>query len=310
LIPDTPPIWDITPEELVPVMNHGYPGSSDSVASVMDLIRAMENMFNARTIVRGNEVRIERRDWFLNQTNLQMIPALALQSERSDQYSYNVEDVWKRYYIHYQVDFQDLHTADGITYDHHDAEYSTEPSFPIVNQDLVTIKGLNDVNIPFALGSRKDKLNWLEFSAKQVLRSIDTITELFGGSTNFEAQVDSRKDALQISQQYYSITKVLYGQTGAVKPGELIQTSDYFDTISATALWDNYHVINEIQQENAIIRQDVRIRISSEEFVSLLDNNYAFIDGVLCEILRLEWIDEKSFAKISYKEPNTWAKDG
>jgi hypothetical protein len=39
----------------------------------------------------------------------------------------------------------------------------------------------------------------------------------------------------------------------------------------------------------------------------LLQNNYAWIDGKLCEILRLEWIDEKSDANITYKEPNDWA---
>ena len=51
----------------------------------------------------------------------------------------------------------------------------------------------------------------------------------------------------------------------------------------------------------------MRIRISSQDFVSLLNNNFAFINGVLCEILRLEWIDEKSYAEITYREPNNWA---
>ncbi len=36
-----------------------------------------------------------------------------------------------------------------------------------MNYDLVSIKGLNEVDIPFALGQRKAKLNWLEKLAKQ-----------------------------------------------------------------------------------------------------------------------------------------------
>jgi len=307
LIRDRDSIWDILPDALFPVFNNGWPGSSDTITSVLDLVRAMETMFNARTIVRGSEVRIERRDWLLNQTNLQLIPALALQSERQDQFRYNTTDIWKRYYIHYQNDFQDLHTTDGKTYDYHDAEFSTEPSFPVTNEDLVTIKGLQDVNIPFALGSRKDKLNWIEALAKGVLTSLDQVTSIFGGGTNFGAQIDNRKNALKISQQYFSVTKVLYGQTGVISSGQLVQTEQDQELLSATGLWNNYHYINQIQENDYIVREDVRIRISSENFLSLLDNNFAFIDGVLCEVLTLEWIDDRSFAKLSYKEPNPWA---
>jgi hypothetical protein len=308
LIKDRKSLWDILPDEIFPVFNSEVPSSSDTTPTIMTFIEGLETMFNARTIVRDSEVRLERRDWLQEQTSLQLEPALNLQSERDDEFSYNTEETWKRYYIHYQTDFQDLHTADGNTYDKSDTELSTEETFPVTNDDLVTIKGLNDVNIPFALGSRKDKLNWLEKSAKNVLGVIDTLTGIFGGGTNFEAQIDSRKDCLQISQQYFGVTKMIYGQSGAVKPGEIIQTeSDFNNIVSAKSLWDKYHYINAIQNNDYIIRENVRIRISSSNFVSLLGNNYALIDGKLCEILRLEWIDEKSFAQISYKEPFDWA---
>lgn len=308
LIKDRRSLWNILPDEIFPVFNNAVPSSSDTTPTLLTFIQGLETMFNARTIVRDGEVRIERRDWLQDQTVLQLEPALNLQSERDEEFTYNTDEAWRRYYIHYQTDFQDLHTADGETYDRSDAELSTEATFPITNQDLVTIKGLSDVNIPFSLGSRKDKLNWLEKSAKAVLGSIDSITGVFGSGTNFEAQVDSRKDCMQISQQYFSTTKMIYGESGSVKPGEIIQTeSDFNNIVSAKSLWDKYHYINAIQNNDFIIRENVRIRISSSNFVSLLGNNYALIDGKLCEILRLEWIDEKSFAQISYKEPSDWA---
>lgn len=308
LTQDRKSLWKILPEEIFPVFNSEVPSSSDTTPTIMTFIEGLEAMFNARTIVRDSEVRLERRDWLQEQTILQLEPALNLQSDRDDEFSYNTEEVWKRYYIHYQTDFQDLHTADGITYDKSDAEFSTEPTFAVTNEDLVTIKGINDVNIPFALGSRKNELNWLEKLAKEVLVNIDNVTGIFGGGTNFGAQIDSRKDCLQISQQYFSTTKMIYGQSGAVKPGEIIQTeSDFNNVVSAKSLWDKYHYINAIQNNDYIIRENVRIRISSSNFVSLLSNNFALIDGKLCEILRLEWIDEKSFAQISYKEPLDWA---
>ena len=130
---------------------------------------------------------------------------------------------------------------------------------------------------------------------------------MFGNGTNYEAQITSRKDAVRVSQQYFMQTKVLYGELSAVNPNEIIQQQSYFDYVGASALWKKYHYINAIQNNDFIIKENVRIRITQQDFVSLLDNNYAELNGVLCEILQLEWIDEKSYAKITYKEPNNWA---
>ncbi len=100
---------------------------------------------------------------------------------------------------------------------------------------------------------------------------------------------------------------MLYGKLSAVRPNEIIQQESYLETINANTIYNRYHAINQIQDNDYIIRENVRIRIQAQDFVSLLDNNYAEIDGVLCEILKMEWIDEKSFAQITYKQPNDWA---
>ena len=308
LVNDRESLFNIVPEQLFPVFNKPYPSSSDSTPSVYSFIEALEVMFNAKVFIFDNVIRLEKRDWLESQTLLQLTPAIALQSERSDEFTFNTEEVWKRYYLHYQVDFQDLFTADGETYDAHNSEKSCEPSFPVTNDDLILIKGLNDVNIPFSLGARKEKLDWIELIAKDVLQSIDVLTGIFGDGTNYAQQIDSRKDAMKISQTFFSNSKVIYGEVGAVKSGEIVQTKDDFDNIvQASALFDNYHKSNEIQNNSFVIRENVRIRISAEDFVSLQNNNFAELNGVLCEILRIEWIDEKSFAQISYKEPTDWA---
>ena len=138
---------------------------------------------------------------------------------------------------------------------------------------------------------------------------MDLVIEFFGGSSNLVAQIDSRKDCLQISQLFFSTTKILYGETGAIKPNELIQQSNYFDYVSARALFNNFHKINEIQQNDFRIIENARIRLSHSEFVTLLNNNFAEINGVLSEILKIEWIDEKSFAQITYKQRDGYANN-
>lgn len=301
LIRDRKSIWQFLPDQLNQSFTKGIPSSSDSVPTLGSLIDAVETMFNARTYVNNGVVRIERRDYLQNLTTNQILPALVIQNDRVDEYTFNTEDIWKRYYIRYALDFSDQHTLDTL-YNIHDAEYSTELNAGLsVNADLITIKGLNEVNIPFALGSRKGTLNWFEKVAKELFGAIDSITNFFGSGTNFENIIDSRVGILQVSQNYFSVTKLLYCTTGNKQPWN-------FDTfVSAKALWNKYHYINQIQLNDYEVRQTTRIRIKPSDFVNLLNNNFVDIDGEICEVLRLEWIDEKSYAEITYKKPSTWA---
>jgi hypothetical protein len=298
LIKDKKSIFEYLYNDLDFSFTKGYPTSQDTTPTVGSLFREMEKMFNARTKVVNNVVQFERRDYWQNVTPNAILPALAIQDERQDEYTLNTQDAWKRYYLTYVTDYTDIHSVDF--FDPTDAEYSTEPT-NVINQDLVMIKGLNEVRIPFALGTRKTKLTFVENYAKIFLFGvIDELTGLFGGGTNFVGSINNRIGVLKISQQFYSTTKMLYTIAGK-------QPANYTNFVSAKALWNNFHFINQIQLNDYKIRNDVRTRISYSDFVNLLNNNFANIDGKVCEILRIEWIDEKSYALISYKEPFDYA---
>lgn len=299
LVKNRQSIFDYQPAFLNNAFTKGVPSSSDTTPTLQSFIEGMQTMFNGQIKVNNGVVRFERRDWWMNQTTNQIIPALSLQSERDDEFQYNTDEVWKRYYIHYQTDFTELHSCDGTLYDIHNCEFSTEPT-SFVNQDLVSIKGLQDVNIPFALGARKEKLNWLEEIAKGLAKVIDKVTGVFGGGTNYEQQIGDRKNVLMISQQFFATTKVLWTINGR-------QPVTFKDKVGAIQLWNKYHYIQQIQENDWILKSDVRIQMTSNDFVTLQDNNFAIIDGLMCEILNCEWIDEKSFAKITYKQRNQYA---
>jgi hypothetical protein len=291
-------IFKFIPDDLISPFNKGVPSSSDTVTTLGSLIKAVEDTFNARTKVVNGVVQIERRDYWEDVAINNIVPAMVIQADRQDEFSYNPEDVWKRYYIHYNLDQMDLNTMDEL-YDYHDAEYSTEP-INVLNADLVTIKGLNDVAPPFALGQRKDGLNWLELLAKGLFEVIDAITGLFGGGTNLVAKIEGRVGVLVISQNFFAVTKLLYTINGK-------QPANFKDIVSAKGLWNNYHYINQITLNSWKIKSDVRLRIMEEDFVTLLNNNWIEVDGVNCEILRLEWIDEKSLATLTYRIPDNFA---
>lgn len=290
-------IFDYIQNDLNFSFTKGYPTAQDSVSTLGELINAVEIWFNAKTRVNNGVVEIERRDYWQNISTNTTLPALNLQDKRQNEYRLNTEAAWKRSYIHYQVDYSDTHTLDF--FDPTDAEYSTEP-LNVINQDLVSIKGFNDVNIPFALGVRKNKLNWLEEFAKDTFNLVDKVTGIFGGGTSLAATIQNRVGVTQLSQQYYSVTKVLYGTNGK-------QDANYVNEIKASKIYDDYHKINEITQNSYKIYSDVPLRMKSTEFVSLINNNFAYINGALCEILSINFTDDNSSAAISYKEPSNYA---
>jgi hypothetical protein len=289
--------FDFLQNDLNFAFNKGYPTAQDTTPTLLSLIESIENWGNARTRVINGTVYLERRDFWQLITPNAITPALVLQGDRQDEYTLNLEEVWKRYYISYRVDYSDVYTADD--FDSTDAEYSTEP-VNVINSDLVTIKGLNEIQIPFALGKRKEALNWIEKIVKAFLQVVDAVTGVFGGGTAYAAQIDNRIGVLVISQQYFGTTKLLYTINGK-------QPANYKDFIRASALWDKYHYINQIEINDYLIRESARVQISNQEFVNLLNNNYAEVNGQIVEILRLEFIDATSYATITYKQPFDYA---
>jgi len=243
--------WDAFQNNLNFAFNKGVPTSNDSIQTIGDLFRAFELMFNARTKVVNGNVQFERRDYWQNISTNSIQPALALQDSRQDEFRYNTEEIWKRYYIHYDNDFNDLHSIDD--FEGTDAEYSTEPT-SVINQDLVTIKGLNEVAIPFSLGRRKNYLNVLEEDVYNFLFVVDLVASAFGGNTSFASQIDNRVGVLQISNQFFSKTKLLYvtGNGGR-------QPQTYLNFISAASIYNNYHKINEININDYKIRENLKL---------------------------------------------------
>jgi hypothetical protein len=298
LIKDKRSVFNFIQNDLNFSFTKGYPTAQDTVSTLGELINAVETWFNAKTKVLNGVVQIERRDYWKNITTNTTLPALNLQSDRQNEYRFNTEEAWKRTYIHYQVDYADTHTLDK--FDPTDAEYSTEP-LNVINEDLVSIRGFNDVNIPFALGVRKDELSYIEIFGRTFLQLADSIIGLFGVDLNFTSLITDRLGVTQISSQFFGVTKVLYAVNGR-------QPSNYVDKIKASNIYNLYHKINEINVNGYKVYNDAPMRLNPQEFISLLDNNFAYINGALCEILTVRFTDEQSQAVISYREPFNYAE--
>lgn len=264
----------------------GHPTGSDSVSSVWQLVQAIETTFNAKCRVSNGLIEIERVDYWKNIASKQITTSLVLQDTRQDKYTFNTHESWKRCYIHYQPDYSDYHTLDNFEVTDFEASIeSTQSSF---NDN---IKGLRDISIPFSLGRRKTDLNWIEKRAKDLFKLIDKIC-----STSFQSNITDRIGVLIIGQQYFVNTKLLYTSNGK-------QLENYVDKIGTSALWNNYHYLSQIQLNGYKIKESVKILMNDENFVNLLNNNWAVINGKICELLQFEYKDMESHATVTYKEP-------
>jgi len=277
---------DFIANELDFAYTKGHPTGSDSVSSVWQLVQAIETTFNAKCRVSNGLVEIESVNYWKDIATNQINTSLVLQDTRQDKYTLNTHESWKRCYIHYQPDYSDYHTLDN--FDVTDFEASTESIQATYNDN---IKGLRDISVPFSLGRRKETLNWIEKRAKDLFIVIDSIC-----STSFESNITDRIGVLIVSQQYFVNTKLLYTSNGK-------QLENYIDKIGASALWNNYHYLSQIQLNGYKIKESVKILMNDENFVNLLNNNWANINGKICELLQLEYKDMESYATISYKEP-------
>jgi hypothetical protein len=290
LIQNNESIFDVLIGNSTTAYNKPYPSASDSVSTLGSLIDEMKKFGNATLKIIGDTVYLERWDFWQNVSSQNFVNTLNLQDRRENEYTYNFNECWKRYYLHYQFDPQDTHTMDklgGLQ-----SEHSTEP-INTVNSDIVLIKGFVDTALNFSLGYRKDKLTFVEKSALVLAQLCDSVVSTLGGSGSLSQKVNARIGVLQISQQYFSKTKLMYIVGNRQSP-------DYLTKIGAPALYDNYHFINQIDQNLQEIATS-EIPFAPKQIEALIENNYIFDEtGTQCRILTFEWVNGSQKANIEY----------
>ena len=223
-----------------------------------------------------------------------MITTLTLQDMRENRYRLNLGEAGKRYWLHYQSDPSDLNTLDNI--DFSQTEYSTEP-ISVQNPEFLNIKGLVDRSIPFSLGIRKGAFTAVEEAALPFAELADEVVQFFGGSGNLVAKIKGRIGVLQISQQYFTITKLMYTVSGK-------QPSNYLNIIGADPIYKVYHTINQVRENMKRLR-DSPIPFSEFDFESIVNNNYVEDqNGDSLEILTFVWTSANEIADIEYARPS------
>ena len=291
-------IFDYYIGDLVSQFNKPYPTAMDySVSTIGGLFEEVRKAINGKIFINGNTVRLERRDYNWTISNKTFKNTLNIQAKRENQRTYNFGETWKRYLLHYNYDITDSHTMDKIK--GQIVEKSTEP-ITSINSDLVTIKGFADVNIGLSLGYRKNDLNFVEKRLLEFAELADSVANSFGANSSLSDKITGRIGVLQISQQHFGNTKLLYTIGGK-------QPANFTDYIGADALYNKFHFINEVKTNFKSIEKST-IPFAPIQLEALNENNVMFDDdGNELEILTFEWINGAHQANVELAQKSNLA---
>lgn len=268
---------------------YGYPSVRDSIRSLGEALNFLEQDLNAIVkIENGNIVRIEQEAYFEQNATTQIPEAFNQQDQLQDETSINSDEIFKRLVVTYQTDPSDMNTYDDSRKTLYEASSEIQ-SLP--SPDYEMIKGLKSVNLPFARGTRKGSLTFAEEAAKVFAQAID----LFCG-TSFGSGIESRKDVMQVSNQYSSVTKLLY-----MNGSRLVENQN--DYIGAEAIAQNYWASRLIQNNQKTRKLAMPVAMTQSEFFAIEANNYVLLDsGETIKINRVSWNDYTNMAEVDYEK--------
>lgn len=286
-------IFKFFENELDQSFTKGYPTSQDTTPTLGQLISAVLETFALKIKSWNNTIMIETKETFENNSTFAVVPFLNVQDSRQDSYTLNTSEANLRTYVHYQTDFSDLQTLNN--FEPTDAEYGLKSTINS-DADLMLLKGYKDINIPFALGTRKDDFSKIEELTLDLFQFIDAFTE-----GNTAALVENRIGVLVISQQFFSVSKLLKVDANGKQP------VNYLNYLRASAIYNNNHKQYEIQTNGFKIYENAPVLMNFSEYEQILLSNYADVNGTKCEVLSIDYIPYSSEAIITYKLPYNYA---
>jgi hypothetical protein len=230
---------------------------------------------------------------------------------------FNKVDLKGRTLIEYARDDSDYWTISNIN---NSISETIVTPLNVVNQKNVQIKGVDDVQIPYALCIRNEAVDEL-FDLFQDITGVadDWVSTI---KTNFESvatllesalpelseyllPITLREGALKVENNFFSLPKIVYMENGKIP-------SNFTDKIGAIALYNKYHSyksfvqgikdptdLNKTNQKKTF--KSVKIPFGIESFNQIINNSY-FTDnsGNIGKFTSINWNVDRDFAIVDY----------
>jgi hypothetical protein len=278
----------------------GIPQSNDYGYALSEFMDLLKTLFNGKFAVIDGTLHFRNtNDSFWITTASYSLPEdLFIEATR-----YNTQDLKANKLFKFRTDTADEYTVSEFTGTNY--EVITSP-IRVSERKNVLLKGLEQIDFKVALGNLKYGTTPFESLLLTTAKIADAFSKLFGGNSNLYQQVlSSVSTRLKVSNNNYTVAKILYYVNGAIP-------NNHRDFLSAKALYNEYYVSDSFTLDfygQKSLYTDVRIPFNYEGFLKVSANSYIKdFQGRVAKITSLKWSVGEDFAVIDFwvRQPYTF----
>lgn len=310
------PAFFVEGEDIIDLFPEGDPGNGllepdDYGYTLFETLELIHTMFHTKISVSNGVVQLRPFNdpfWFnsAGYTWPDVIVEQALNIDNGIR-RYNYEDMVSRTLVQYTKDDSDLHTLTNINDSIAEASFS---AISIEDRTRVNIRGIDDVQIPYALCVRKEETEGLfSFFSRlgELFLTLKTEIEKLSGEypalaekaidiADFAIALYVRAGSLKVENDFFSVPKIVY-----LDPDTQRIPPNFADFIGADQLYRGYHsyksmapglrnpaVPSETYQK--IIYEGVRIPFGINDFNETIENSFFWYEtDKLAKFTKIEW---------------------
>lgn len=285
----------------------GIPNARDFGYTFGEILQLVNKTFNAKLGIKNGVIEHHslNSSWWVQQSTYQM-PNILQESHK-----FNTDDLSSNFLLSFTPDSQDINVLEnykGTSY-----EVITTP-INVSNIKNVTLKGLEEVAVPYALGVRKTKQNFIEEILDDLIgvsaELVDGVNSVTPANQTQLPNIAGRIGSVKFETNYLNIPKMLY-----LNPANQLDIN-YIDLWSAKVLWNKYYVKNSFvgfgftNTNQWRIFEGVRVPFGFSDFLKLIDNSYFYdVNGDVGQVLKIQWSVSKDFAIMDYKINKIYTKN-
>lgn len=214
----------------------------------------INKLFNTKMAIVDNVVHIKtKKDPYWTSTASFIMPDLIIEQSivamNGRKVPNNLEELFRRTYISYERDDSDKWTISNVN---NSISETIREEISVENQNNVLLKGLEDVQIPYALCIRNNNISTLlsDFQAQitegnefisQIMEIFDSVSDLLPEPLSpldfLPTSISNRIGAMKVENHFFSTPKIVCLQNGKIP-------SNYISIIGSRALYEKYYAWN------------------------------------------------------------------
>jgi hypothetical protein len=282
--------------------DYGYPGAQSYGYTLLDIIHLVMQIFHAKPqAVNGVlfiESTVNKQFW---EKTIQTMPNIGVETLSNE---YNTNELKANYLIDYKLDSVDRNTYDNFTGTNY--ERLTNSTNTSLDATLSLITGLESVDIPCALGTRKHSLTGFENELLVFAKIVDGLMDVVGALSKkkypkFANRITGRVGMLNLSTHSVGVPKLLICESD----GTL--SANYRDLMSAKTIYNTWHwttsfCYNNGNENQYLLYKQVEIPFGFSDFLNCIQNSwFNTLDGRRGKFDSIKWRFGSDYAIVDYR---------